>query len=77
MRVEEFEAWVRSKNIRNNRRSLYINTTGKGPMVYMIPVRLEHRTNVSVKVISDPERKIKDDDEGVNEEKDVEFVGGI
>ena len=77
MRVEEFEAWVRGKNIRNTRRSLYINTTGKGPMVYMIPVRPEHSTKISVKVISKPEKKTKDDDERVSEEKDVESVGGI
>ena len=77
MRVEEFEAWVRSKNIRNNRRSLYINTTGKGPMVYMIPVRPEHSTKVSVKVISKPEKETKGDDEGVSEEKDAESVDGI
>ncbi len=77
MRVEEFKAWVKMKNIRNTRRSLYINTTGTGPMVYMVPVRPERSMNASVKGARKPERKPKDDDEGVSEDKDAERVDRI
>ena len=77
MKIEEFKAWVNIKNIRNTSQSLYINTTGEGPTVYMIPVRPEHSTKGSVKVISKPEKETKDDDEGVSEEGDAELVDGI
>ena len=69
MRVEEFNAWVKMKNVRNTRRSLYI-----GPMVYIVPVRPERSVNASVKGARNPERKLKNDDEGVSEDKDVERV---
>ena len=77
MKIEEFKAWVNIKNIRNTSQSLYINTTGEGPMVYMIPVRPEHSTKGSVKVINKPVKDTKDDDEGVSEEGDAEPADGM
>ena len=70
MRVEEFNAWVRMKNVRNTRQSLYINTTNVGPALYLVPVRPEG----CVKGDKKPKRKVKDDDEGISENKDVERV---
>ena len=74
MKVEEFNAWVKMKNVRNTRQSLYINTTDVGPIVYLVPVRPEGSVNTSVKGARKPKRKFKDDDEGVSEDKDVERV---
>ena len=77
MKIEEFKAWVNIRNIRNTSQSLYINTTGEGPMVYMIPVRPVHDTKGLVKVISKTEKETEDDDEGVSEEGDAEPVDGM
>ena len=72
MKIEEFKAWVNIRNIRNTSQSLYINTTGKGPMAYMIPERPVHDTKGSVRVISKTEKEAEGDDEEVSEEGDAE-----
>ena len=74
MRKAEFNAWVRMKNVRNTRQSLYINTSNVGPTLYLVPVRPEGCVNTSVKGDRKPKRKVKDDDEGISENKDVERV---
>ena len=74
MRKAEFNAWVRMKNVRNTRQSLYINTTNVGPALYLVPVRPEGSVNTSVKGTRKPKRKLKDDDEGISEDKNVERV---
>ena len=72
MKIEEFKAWVNIRNIRNISQSLYINTTGKGPMVYMIPVRPVHNTKGLVRVVSKTEKEAEGEDEEVSEEVDAE-----
>ena len=76
MRKAEFNAWVRMKNAKNIQQSLslYINTSNVGPTLYLVPVRPEGCVNISVKGDRKPKRKVKDDDEGINENKDVERV---
>ena len=77
MKIEEFKAWVNIRNIRNTSQSLYINTTGEGPMVYMIPVRPVYDTKGSVRIVDKTEKEAEDDDEGVSEEGDAEPADGM